>query len=135
MHEISGTCPVCGERMVVTRLQCPACQSALEGAFAVGGATSSMPRTRFERLTRDQLEFVEAFVRCRGIIKNVEDMLGISYPTVKARLNAVIEAMGFNPEEEQPRAEARRSRREVLADLAQGKISTDEAQEILKHLS
>jgi len=133
MHEISGVCPVCGDRMVVTRLQCSNCHSALEGTFTMGGATS-VERSRFDRLTRDQLEFVEAFVRCRGIIKNVEDMLGISYPTVKARLNAVIEAMGFNPDEEQPRAEARRSRREVLADLAQGKISTDEAQELLKRL-
>lgn len=134
MHEISGTCPVCSERMIVTRLECPGCRSALEGAFTLGGATGP-ERTRFERLSREQLAFIEAFIRCRGIIKNVEDMLGISYPTVKARLNAVIEAMGFHIEEDQPRAEARRSRREVLGDLAQGKISTEEAQELLKHLS
>jgi hypothetical protein len=133
MPEFSGLCPICGDHMAVTRLQCPSCHSTLEGTFTLTSA-ASLAQTRLERLTRDQLEFVEAFVRCRGIIKNVEDMLGISYPTVKARLNAVIAAMGFNPEEEQPRADARRSRREVLADLAQGKITTDEAQELLKRL-
>jgi hypothetical protein len=72
-------------------------------------------------------------LRCRGIIKNVEDMLGISYPTVKARLADVLETMGFGPEEDSPAADHRRMRREILADLAAGRISTDEALQILAH--
>lgn len=48
-------------------------------------------------------------------------------PTVKARLNNILEAMGFLVEEEIPDPERRRERREILQELAQGKISTEEA--------
>jgi hypothetical protein len=132
MYEISGRCPVCGGQMHISRLQCGTCQSALEGQFAVpGGGRSETPRDgyfgRLERLSQEQLEFVEIFLRCRGIIKNVEAMLDISYPTVKARLNNILETMGFRVEEEVPDPERRRERREILQDLAQGKITTEEA--------
>jgi hypothetical protein len=89
--------------------------------------------SRFGRLTRlddEQLEFVEVFLRCRGVIKNVEDMLGVSYPTVRARLNATLEALGFGGDEEAP-AERRRARREILGELAGGRISAEEAHELL----
>jgi hypothetical protein len=151
-YEVDPTCPVCGDRMVVSRLTCGHCGSALEGAFRVRGATSGAtisgplgPRAggratrgdddaRFGRLARldaPQLEFVETFLRCRGVIKNVEDMLGISYPTVKTRLADVLNAMGFGPEEELPDGDRRRERREILADLAAGRITTEEAHRLL----
>lgn len=132
MYEINGRCPVCGGQMHITRMQCGTCQSALEGEFAVpGGGRGEAPHEgyfgRLERLSPEQLEFVEIFLRCRGIIKNVEAMLDISYPTVKARLNTILETMGFRVEEEMPDPERRRERREILQDLAQGKITTEEA--------
>src|SRR5215467_12225306 len=113
MYEISGRCPVCGGQMHISRLQCGTCQSVLEGQFAVpGSGRGEAPRDgyfgRLERLSQEQLEFVEIFLRCRGIIKNVEAMLDISYPTVKARLNNVIEALGFQVEEDMPDPERRR---------------------------
>jgi hypothetical protein len=135
--------------MTVTRLSCGECGSALEGAFrltwtqplAPGGARSGPLAARAEsgearfgrlaRLDRTQLEFVETFLRCRGVIKNVEDMLGISYPTVKARLANVLDTLGFTPEDELPPAESRARRREILADLAAGRITADEAQRLL----
>jgi hypothetical protein len=118
--------------MAITRLECGTCHSTLEGQFAVNGSGRSAGEGdgyfgRLERLSRDQLDFVETFLRCRGIIKNVEAMLDISYPTVKARLNNVIESLGFQVEEEMPDPERRRERREILQDLAQGKITTEEA--------
>jgi hypothetical protein len=118
--------------MAITRLECGTCHSTLEGQFAVSGSGRSAGEGdgyfgRLERLSRDQLDFVETFLRCRGIIKNVEAMLDISYPTVKARLNNVIESLGFQVEEEMPDPERRRERREILQDLAQGKITTEEA--------
>lgn len=143
------SCPVCGDHMTVTRLTCDHCGSALEGAFetpapggeARDGARKSGPLgaargdvARFGRLTRlddEQLEFVEVFLRCRGIIKNVEDTLGVSYPTVRARLNATLEAMGFGGDEEAAPAERRRVRREILGELAAGRISAEEAHELL----
>lgn len=136
-YRVNGNCPVCGDGMVVSRLSCRNCGSALEGSFALHererGVGSEGRFGRLAHLDGAQLEFIEAFLRCRGIIKHVEDMLGISYPTVKARLANVLETMGFGPEEDLPAAEGRRVRREILADLAAGRISTDEALEVLAH--
>lgn len=154
VHDVDGRCPICGTPMTVARLACGQCGTALDGAFRLigasaapvaaggGGARPSGPlyskadiETRFGRLARldrAQLEFVETFLRCRGTIKNVEDMLGISYPTVKARLAAVLDALGFAPDEELPEPERRRERREILADLAAGRISTEEAHRLLR---
>jgi hypothetical protein len=147
-YEVGDTCPVCGGAMLVTRLSCGRCGSALEGAFHVsvtsqaGAAKRSAPlpargepEARFGRLARlnaAQLEFVETFLRCRGVIKNVEDMLGISYPTVRARLNNVLEALGFTADEELPAPDDRLARREILGDLAAGRITTEEAHQLLQ---
>lgn len=153
VHDVDGRCPVCSAPMTVTRLACGQCGTALDGAFhlagtqaAAGGAGGASRGSgplysradvearfgRLARLDRAQLEFVETFLRCRGTIKNVEDMLGISYPTVKARLAAVLDALGFAPDEELPEPERRRARREILADLAAGRISTEEAHRLLQ---
>lgn len=147
--DVDGSCPVCGEAMIVTRLSCARCGSSLEGTFQLTGVpgrrTPSGPlgargggrseeEVRFGRLARldaAQLDFVEAFLRCRGVIKNVEDMLGISYPTVKSRLANVLAAMGFGPEEDLPDGDQRRERREILADLRDGRISMEEAHRLL----
>lgn len=138
-------CPVCGDHLTVTRLTCDRCSTALEGAFEASAAGDA-PRAksgplgaregaaRFGRLARldaSQLEFVEVFMRCRGVIKNVEDMLGVSYPTVRARLNATLDAMGFGADEETTTADRRRMRREILAELSAQRISADEAHELL----
>src|SRR2546425_11287238 len=147
VHTIDGNCPVCGNGMVISRLKCRNCGSDLEGSFSLRehstvfdapvryvGVRSDRGEAYFGHLARldgAQLEFVEVFLRCRGIIKNVEDMLGISYPTVKARLTNVLETMGVDAEEDAPAADHRRVRREILADLAAGRISTDEVLQIL----
>lgn len=150
--DVTDECPVCGGTMIVTRLGCERCGSALEGSFRLmsmptaaspsrGGPLAAASRgdeARFGRLARldaAQLEFVETFLRCRGIIKNVEDMLGISYPTVKARLAGVLETMGFAADEDIPTAARRRAqRRKILADLAEGRISTEDAHTLLLDL-
>jgi hypothetical protein len=148
-------CPVCGhDHLLIARLRCPACGSALEGEFeprqgaaldtrSADGARRSGPlpqvvgargEARFGRLARlsdEQLEFVEVFLRCRGVIKNVEDMLGFSYPTVRGRLNAVLETLGLASDDDNSPAAQRSMRREILADLAAGRISAEEALELL----
>lgn len=146
-HQIDGNCPVCGNSMVISRLSCGACGSALEGSFSlcehphasarqnnVGNDRSNEVRFGLlARLNGSQLEFVEVFLRCRGIIKNVEDMLGISYPTVKARLADVLETLECSPEGDAPVTDRRRMRREVLVDFAAGRISIDEVLQMLAH--
>lgn len=145
-HEVDGSCPVCGNAMFVSRLSCDRCGSALEGAFTLTGQPTTRKNgaslagresdDRFGRLARlndQQLEFVEVFLRCRGTIKDVEDMLGISYPTVKSRLANVLEAMGFSDDENT--TAPRHARRDILARLAAGSITTEEAHRLLAEVS
>lgn len=122
-YPVGMRCPVCGEAMHLARLECDACGSALEGHFTLG---------RFQRLTREQLQFVEVFLKCRGKIKDVEEELGISYPTVVARLNEVVQAMGFEVRAEDAELAARRQ--QILDDLAAGRITATEAAARLRAL-
>ena len=129
---VIGRCPVCGDELMVTRLQCQQCDTALEGRFRLG---------RFQRLSAEQLGFLEVFVKNRGIIKDVEDELGISYPTVRARLDETLRAMGFPtaaddvPRPRQAQAQAREERRQILEDLREKRITADEAARRLATLS
>ena len=92
MNQMPGRCPVCNNPMAVTRLQCQHCGTAVEGLFSLG---------RLQALTPEQVRFVETFIKCRGKIKDVQDELDISYPTVVARLNEVVRAMGYEVGEEE----------------------------------
>jgi len=126
MYLVSGRCPVCGGTLIVTRLQCPDCGAALEGRFSLG---------RFHQLTPEQLSFAELFIRCEGKLSWVAEELGVSYPTVRARLDEVIRALGYEVREERPAEEKLRRaerRRAILDDLAAGKISVEEAAELLR---
>ena len=130
LHPVIGRCPVCGDELAVTRLQCGTCDTQIEGRFHLG---------RFQRLTAEQLAFLEVFVKNRGIIKDVEAELGISYPTVRARLDDALRAMGFPAGgEDDPRvsprkarAQAREERRRILEELKDKRISADEAARLL----
>ncbi len=122
MARFVGSCPGCGGPMEIRRLECPACEIGVDGHFDAGPLA---------RLNRDQLDFVEVFLRARGKIKDVEEELGISYPTVVARLNEVLIALGFEAGED-PRDAERRQR--VLDDLAAGRLGAAEAAEQLRSL-
>jgi hypothetical protein len=76
------------------------------------------------RLTKEQLAFVRVFVTCGGKIKDVEEALGISYPTVVSRLDDVIAAVGTEP--------APPKRMDVLERLARGELTSAEAERLLK---
>ena len=103
------------------RLDCESCGTRLEGSFSLG---------RFHSLSTDQLQFLETFIRARGNFKDVERELGISYPTVRSRLDAVIRALGF-PSQAEPDRETER-RKEILRELADGKIAPDDAATLLE---
>jgi hypothetical protein len=85
-HDVIATCPVCSNELTITRLHCGSCGTTLEGDFSVG---------RFGRLNRDQLALLESFLRSRGNLREMERELGISYPTVRARVEALVRALGF----------------------------------------
>jgi hypothetical protein len=78
------------------------------------------------------LQFVEVFIRCRGKIKDVEEELGISYPTVVARLNEVVQAMGFEVRQEDTDLAGRRQ--EILDELAAGRLTATDAASRLRSL-
>ena len=122
-NQVLTRCPVCGDDLRIVRLECPACGSALQGNFSLG---------RLAWLTREQLQFVEVFIRCRGKIKDVEEELGISYPTVVARLNEVVQAMGFEVRQED--ADAAGKRQQILDELAAGSLTASEAASRLRAL-
>lgn len=87
---------------------------------------------KFCYLNQEQREFVETFVRCRGNIKEVERELGVSYPTVRNRLDAVIMALGYTVEAEEPDTRVDEGRRKVLESLNKGEISAEDAIKILR---
>jgi len=87
------------------------------------------------KLTPAQLDFVEVFLKNRGVIRDVERELGISYPTVRGRLDEVVVALGYqvrsSANEERAPDDASARRRAILEDLKAGKISPDQALDAL----
>ncbi len=118
MYSVIGRCPVCGQKLEVTRLYCRHCDTALEGHFVLG---------RFYELSPEQLHFVETFVRCQGKLNRVQEELRLSYPTVRSRLHDVIRALGYEVDEEEEAPVAAEARQAVLAALAAGEITAEEA--------
>lgn len=124
MPSLPSKCPLCGGEILITRLHCQECDTTYEGRFISGGA--------FERLTPEQLNFVETFVRCEGKITRMENEIGLSYPTIRNRLQEVIRAMGYEPGGEETGKMSDEERRRILESLEQGQITYREAMRMLE---
>ena len=127
-HDVIATCPVCAGELAVTRLRCRSCATTLEGDFSVG---------RFGRLDRDQLTLLESFLRSRGNLREMERELGISYPTVRSRVEALVRSLGFGPraDEEDPiAAEPGLTREVILERLARHEITAEDAAQAIRAL-
>jgi len=132
-HDVISTCPVCSNELAVTRLHCRSCGTTLEGDFSVG---------RFGRLNRDQLTLLESFLRSRGNLRDMERELGISYPTVRSRVEALVRALGFGPRADSEEIDdaapepspAPRTRAEILEALARHELSAEEAAAAIRAL-
>ncbi|HIE57223.1 MAG TPA: DUF2089 domain-containing protein [Anaerolineales bacterium] len=127
MHNLPAQCPLCGGEVLVTKFACRECETAFEGRFV-----PVAPVTAFASLTPEQLSFVEIFVRCEGKINRVEKELNLSYPTIRNRLREVIQAMGYQPEEDAPASIPSQARQEILDALDRGEISFEDAMQQLK---
>lgn len=117
IQNIPNSCPSCGNPLVIESLRCPACNTGVEGHYAL---------SRFMRLHLEQLQFCETFLRCRGNLKDVGTLLGISYPTARNRLDELLAALDFG--DRNPEAE----RMDILDRLSRGEIRHEEAIQLLK---
>ncbi len=138
-HDVISTCPVCSGDLTVTRLHCASCGTSLEGEFSVG---------RFGRLGRDQMALLESFLRSRGNLREMERELGISYPTVRARVDGLVRSLGFADGGPMPAegddgraddptgsaSEAAAARQAILERLARREIGAEDAAAAIRAL-
>lgn len=118
MRKILEKCPSCGGDLTVTRLACQQCETVVLARYAP---------CAFCRLTPEHLAFVMAFVKNRGNLKEMERELGESYWALRARLNEVIGALGFETQPTPDQEALQVERREILARLERGEMTAVEA--------
>lgn len=118
-YQVISQCPVCTETLKITKLHCSNCHTTIENEFELSKLAS---------LTMEQLHFVEVFLACRGNIKEVEKEMGVSYPTVRGKLNDVIHSLGYETKKRNDVDE-----KNVVAMLENGEITAEEAIKLLKN--
>ena len=129
VREGLGACPLCADELLVQEYRCSGCGIVLRGSFR---------RCEVCALPDELLHFVNVFLEAEGNFRSVERRLGISYPTVKARLASVnarlaearLRADAEPPQEIEPPAEdppARSARLALLHDVRSGRIAVDDA--------
>src|SRR5262249_46641286 len=125
LHDIPTNCPVTGGPLFVSEV------TSMQGDVTIRGRFK-LPAT--SRLSKEQQDFLEGFLRARGVISTVEKELNLSYPTVRARLDALLDAMGLFPYKESTRAKITTAddRRRILDELERGEITAEEAKAKLK---
>jgi hypothetical protein len=135
-HDVISECPVCSADLAVTRLHCDTCGTSLEGEFSVG---------RFSRLSREQMAILESFLRSRGNLREMERELGLSYPTVRSRVDALVRALGLGDgarvdepddaaEAAAPTEDPGTTRQAVLERLARHEITAEAAAAAIRTL-
>lgn len=108
-----------GHRMVIERVRIVGKDIAVEGSFEL---------PQLARLTLEDQVFVVAFVRSHGSIKEMEQIFGVSYPTIKSRLTRIANSLEFVETNPMP------SRAEVLDRLKRGEITAQDAIQQLEAL-
>ena len=150
MYRAPHKCPICDQKLTITEGTCESCGTRMQGRF---------DGCRFCALSPEEASFLLTFIRNRGSIKDVERELGVSYPTVRAALDHLIEALDragetterstaepaepADPVESDPVILPRevgdgekkaKARRKILDRLARHEISAEEAAAQLKKL-
>lgn len=119
MPATSTRCPYCYGRMKVRSLVCKSCGTEVRGKFAL---------SRLLRLTPAQQDFVARFVQASGSLKEMASVLGVSYPTVRSRLDRIIDVLkGEQPPEPDRRAS-------ILDAVEEGHLSPEDAAALLARL-
>lgn len=121
LHPLPHRDPVSGGDLYVTELRCEESGIAIQGRFEV---------PIYAKLEPEMRRYLEIFLRCRGNLSLVERELGLSYPTVRARLDTLLDALGYAPVKEpgQENGHGKAKRRtEILEQLERGEITPEEA--------
>jgi hypothetical protein len=118
MRKILEQCPSCGGPLAVTEMQCTRCQTQVRSRYAP---------CAFCTLTEEQLAFVKLFVEKRGNLRDMERDLGVSYPTVRNKLEEVAARLsGLPAGASAPPPVDDNERKQVLRLIAEGKLSPQE---------
>ena len=134
LYHAPADCPVCGDDLIVTRKGCRTCGTELAGEFA---------SCTYCGLETAELDLLRVFLSSRGNLREVEKHLGVSYPTARARLDAVVDKLGFTASGEAPTVDDGPSdepakklspQEQVLARVASGEISAETAATLLAGL-
>lgn len=110
-------CRICERELTVERVACHRCDCALEGNFTL---------PLLARLTREEQKFIEIFISLSGNLKNVASTLGVSYPTVRNRLDRIIASLEALAEADQ------RKREELIDSVERGDIPPEVAARLLE---
>ena len=86
MKKLPTHCPSCSEQLTVKRLRCEACETEVEGAYPLPPITS---------LSSEDQAFVLSFVKASGSLKEMATLMKVSYPTVRNKLNEIIEKVNL----------------------------------------
>ena len=120
MAKLITKCPSCGEKKLkVTRIECGQCSTKFEGEFEI---------PKLLQLEADDLEFIQTFVKCSGSLKEMSKIFDVSYPTMRNRLNAIIEQL------EKLTSDVVSKRDEVISALERGELTARQAAELLSKL-
>jgi hypothetical protein len=123
-RKVLEKCPSCGGELEITRLNCTTCETVI---------TARYQPCRFCKLSPEHLDFLTAFIKSRGNVKEMERELGISYWVIRNKLNDLVKALGFEVETVQE-DDARERRRDILDQVARGELSASDAAERLVQL-
>lgn len=123
MRKILECCPNCGKDLEITQLKCTSCETLISARYSP---------CRFCKLSPENLRLLEIFIKNRGNVKEMERELGLSYPTVRNKLDAAIKELGFevSPAEE----DFKTQRRQILEQLERGELKASEAAGLLAKL-
>ncbi len=120
MGKIISHCPSCENNHVeVVKMACSTCGTTFEGKFTI---------PKLLQLSDSDLEFILAFVRCSGSLKEMAKLQSISYPTLRNRLNILIDLI------ENLENKTKTSKEAILLELENGKINANEATLLLMNL-
>lgn len=125
MLKLFEQCPACGGPIIITEIKCTHCHLTMQGEFTPG---------LFSTLSGDQLTFVRAFLRVRGNLSEMEKVLGVSYPTIRNKLEEINQALDRAEETPDPIPLPNSERNAVLNKVATGELTAAEALERLKGL-